>query len=429
MGISLIGAIIEGRYRIESCLGEGGSGAVYKAYQIDFNRYVAIKALHATDWRDPEVLARFEREAKILGKLSQNIVGVYTSIIYPDAPPYLVLEYVEGMPLSTVLQNGGVLSEPRSIDIAMQISKALEVAHAEGIIHRDLKPQNVMLTVLPRPDFVKVLDFGLSRLIQADESAAQRLTRTGELIGTPQYMSPEQCTGEPIDARSDIYALGCIMYECVSGRPPFNPDNPLALLYKHRHEWPERLTKIESCSASPELELVVFEMSQKDPAERFQSAQELCNALRLLSSGNSDQIKLGDVSFGTKQKKRSPAGIIVTSLILLLVIAGTVFFKTRSAQMQKDLSDNGSTNKRAAERLTGSPERQLVALCSIIGSPSPKQLEEIDSIIPSFKNRPELLRLAYLRKATFETEQGETAASIASLKAALKGRTSWKSHL
>ena len=276
MGKSIVGTIIDGKYRIESFLGEGGSGSVYKAFQSDFNRYVAIKSLHAADWTNTEMLARFEREARILAKLSQeNIVGVYTSIIDPGVAPYLVLEYVDGSPLSMVLQKSGALTERRTLDIVIQTAKALDAAHAEGIIHRDLKPQNIMLTALPRPDFVKVLDFGLSRLIEADNAnEGQRLTRTGELIGTPQYMSPEQCSGAPLDARSDIYSLGCIMYECISGHAPFAQDNPLALLYKHRNEWPERLRAMASSKVSEEMELVIFKCLQKDPNERFQSAQD-----------------------------------------------------------------------------------------------------------------------------------------------------------
>ena len=216
---SLVGQVVSGRYRILSLLGEGGMGAVYLAEHTLMRKRVALKLLHAEMSRDEEVLARFRREAEAAAHVEHPNVAAATDFGQTDDGAFfLVLEYVEGTSLRDTLQKGA-LSAERSLHVARQIALALERAHGAGIVHRDLKPENVMLVQRgDDPDFVKVLDFGIAKVeshLQRD--AGQPLTRLGTILGTPEYMAPEQALGEAVGPGADLYAVGVILYEMLTG--------------------------------------------------------------------------------------------------------------------------------------------------------------------------------------------------------------------
>lgn len=234
----LVGQLIGGRYRVTGVLGEGGMGKVYVGEQQMGStvRKVAIKTLHSHLSKDPSVLARFHRECGTVAQLEHpNTIKFYDFGATPDGTLYIAMEFVDGKPLSEVITREGPLEPERVIKILRQASGALDEAHGQGIIHRDLKPDNIVLTNRAgETDFVKVLDFGIAaRSESTDAQREQKLTQQGTVLGTPPYMSPEQFTGKALDARSDIYSLGVMAYEMLSGRLPFEADTPWQWATQH----------------------------------------------------------------------------------------------------------------------------------------------------------------------------------------------------
>ncbi|MBX9688933.1 MAG: serine/threonine protein kinase [Candidatus Obscuribacterales bacterium] len=280
-GLSL-NQIFEERYEILEVLGAGGVGTVYKARQLDAKRMVALKVLHEHLASDNEFKERFLREARSLNRLSHaNIVTVYHLGLSDSGIPYLVMELVQGQSLRQVLLAQGSLELERSVNIVRQLCSALTVIHENGIVHRDLKPENIVLMQAPEPDFVKLIDFGLARNEVLPKE--QKLTATGLLIGSPAYMSPEQCRGEKADSRSDLYSLTVCFYEMLSGHLPFAADNPIGMMYKHANEEPQLLSREQNAYGSDELDRFLLKGMRKDPLARFQKAEEMSAALELLS--------------------------------------------------------------------------------------------------------------------------------------------------
>ena len=232
---SLIGREIAGRYRILAKLGEGGMGAVYKAEQMSLKRTCAVKVLRPEVAGSQMLLRRFNAEAELVAKLNHpNIVGIYDFGQDTDGSLFIAMEFIEGKSLRTVIHHGAPLPLRRSLTIASQICASLVEAHTQGIVHRDLKPDNVMLQDRGRQkDVVRVLDFGIAKLRDENRQSQLAMTQAGDMLGTPQYMSPEQIRGEHIDGRTDIYALGGLLYEMVTGRLPFEAPTVMALLSKH----------------------------------------------------------------------------------------------------------------------------------------------------------------------------------------------------
>lgn len=274
----LLGTVLADRYRITRLLGAGGMGAVYRAEHVHMRKAFALKVLHREMTVLPEIVARFEREAIAAGRIEHPNVAAATDFgRLADGAFYLVLEFIEGRSLSKALSAEGPFSPLRAVHIARQVAEALAAAHAAGVVHRDLKPDNVMLVEREGdPDFVKVLDFGIAKVRTDDMSDGQQaLTRAGSVFGTPEYMSPEQAKGEPVDARSDLYTLGMILYEMLAGRTAFASEELIAILTKHLTEEPPPLPK-EVPSALRDL---VMRLLRKDPSERIQTASELAALL------------------------------------------------------------------------------------------------------------------------------------------------------
>tara|TARA_R110002096_G_scaffold44526_13_gene120715 strand:- start:359757 stop:362852 length:3096 start_codon:yes stop_codon:yes gene_type:complete len=228
----IIGQILENRYTVSKLIGEGGMGRVYLAEHIDIGKKVAVKVLHPVYGRMPDLVERFRREARAASRIGHpNIVDVTDSGTTDDGSVYFVMEYLEGVELAAVIDREGAIDIRRALEISTQVCRALSAAHAVGIIHRDLKPENIYLTSREgTSDFVKVLDFGIAKSSEAEEARSKKLTSPGMAMGTPEYMAPEQAAGKPADERCDVYALGAILYEMLTGSPPYTGDNFMEIL-------------------------------------------------------------------------------------------------------------------------------------------------------------------------------------------------------
>ena len=272
-GDALLGTILAGRYRIEELLGSGGMGAVYRAEHVHMRKAVAVKVLHREMTAFPEVVARFEREAVAAGRIEHpHVVSASDFGQLDDGSFYLALEFVEGHSLAKLVETEGALPPERALRIARQIAEALSAAHGVGIVHRDLKPENVMLVVKDGdPDFVKVLDFGIAKIKVEGGADQPALTQIGTVFGTPEYMSPEQARGDHVDARADLYTVGVILYEMLSGISPFKDEDLVVVLTRHLTADPPPLP----ASLDPAINDLVLLLLRKNPAERAQSALEL----------------------------------------------------------------------------------------------------------------------------------------------------------
>jgi serine/threonine protein kinase len=277
----LVGTVLSGKYRILEKIGAGGMSIVYKAHDQLLDRTVAIKCLSG-DVQE-EGLTRFRREGIATGKLeSPNIVNVHELFLAPEQNPYLVMDYVDGEPLSNIIRKMGALTVKRAVHIITQAAEALEHAHSRGIVHRDIKPSNMIVTTLGGdPNFVKIVDFGIAKLQTPDEHGQQQqLTRAGDVFGSPIYMSPEQCSGLPADARSDIYSLGCVFYEMLVGEPPLLGANALQTMRKHVDQEPPKPSEIRTIKdLTPNIESVLMRCLQKEPINRYQNLRAFVNEL------------------------------------------------------------------------------------------------------------------------------------------------------
>ena len=281
----MIGRLLDGRYRLEKKIGEGGMGAIYKAVHTGMGRTCAIKLLTLLSPGNDDAVARFKREAKMASRIDNpHAVTIYDFGQSEDGTLFLAMELIDGVALSRLVAQERVIPATRAIHIASQIAEGLAAAHALEIIHRDLKPDNIMLTRKGAAlDYVKVLDFGIAKTV-ADDSA-DNLTKTGFVLGTPVYMSPEQLLGEKLDPRSDIYSLAIIVYEMLSGRLPFEGENQQSIMMKRITSEPVRITRVAP-SISEALERAVMGGLARDPAVRTRTVEAFAASLRTaLQSG------------------------------------------------------------------------------------------------------------------------------------------------
>jgi serine/threonine protein kinase len=270
-----------GRYEVLDFLGEGGMGTVYKVRESHTQKSFAIKVLKDDLAADETALMRFNQEVAAASELEHpNLVFVYGVNQTSDGAPYMVMNYVEGRSLAALLRETGPLQYEQALNIFVQVAKALEHAHSKGLVHRDLKPSNIIISSGDKGrEEVRVVDFGIAKVVNGLKETSN-LTQTGELFGTPLYMSPEQCLGEDLDARSDLYSFGCVMYETLCGRPPFADDNAVKTMMRHLQDKPPPMRLVNPQLRIPrDLGRTIMACLKKNPADRYQSAKDLLTDL------------------------------------------------------------------------------------------------------------------------------------------------------
>jgi serine/threonine protein kinase len=283
-GTEKIGLVIDKRYQITGLLGRGGMGSVYRAEHVRLKRQVALKLLHSDFGRIPELSKRFEREAFATGRIDHpNIVTVSDFGELDDGTLYLVMELLDGQSLADVLEKERKLSPRRALQITRHILRGLGHAHKAGVVHRDIKPENVLLVEhAGDPDFAKLLDFGIAKLVgeAAEADAGDKLTQAGVAFGTPAYISPEQALGETVDHRADLYSVTCMLYELLTGRCPFVADDKMKLLSMHATRTPQPLAALApELAGNPELETLVQRGLAKRREDRWASAEQYMEAI------------------------------------------------------------------------------------------------------------------------------------------------------
>ncbi len=306
---SLIGLALDNKYRIVRVIGQGGMGVVYEAEHTTLGKRVAIKLMLEKYTGDSEAVARFSREALAASRIGNpHIIDVMDIGTAPDGRSFVVMELLEGAPLSKVIEEQGPMAPARAISIMRQVLKAVGAAHAKGIVHRDLKPDNIfLLDHGDSGDFVKLLDFGISKMMDPDlQAAATKLTTTGVVMGTPLYMAPEQAMGADIDHLADVYACGVIMYELLAGKPPFDGATYAVLVAKLLTTEPPLLTTHRP-GLAPKLVAAVHRALEKEPTARFASADLFAAALPQATSASAIELASTQAS-GAQTATMRPTG-------------------------------------------------------------------------------------------------------------------------
>ncbi len=334
-----IGCVIDKRYKIIDFIGAGGMSCVYKACHEITQKIVALKLMHKHIVNNPQSIRRFQQEATAASRLNhQNIINIFDVGQDEDATLFMVMDFIEGESLSDLIKTLGKIPVESAINIFKQIASALDHAHNQGVVHRDIKPSNIMVFTDPKSQetTVKLVDFGIAKLLPNDDSSQIKLTQTGEVFGSPLYMSPEQCTGQDLDQRSDIYSFGCIMYEALTGNPPLLGNNMLETMYKQINENPASLSGI---NASPQviekLDGIIFKAMAKDVEKRYSSCHQIYNELTEI-----ENISLAKFDYIIKAKlwinnllrflfnytKRYPfRSIFVLTIVFVVFIASIVY--------------------------------------------------------------------------------------------------------
>ncbi|HEY9772989.1 MAG TPA: protein kinase [Planktothrix sp.] len=316
-------------YEILALVGKGGMGNVFRARHTLLDRDVAIKMLHAHLVSDPQTLRRFQQEAKAVSSLVHpNIVAAREFALTTDGQPYIVMDFVEGKSLGEIIRERGVLDWQRFLNIFVPVCEALVCAHSNGVIHRDIKPGNIIISVDDQgKEMARLVDFGIAKIEHPDGDSIG-LTRTGDVVGSPLYMSPEQCMCRRVDVRTDIYSLGCVMYEACTGQTPFHGSSAYETIFMHVHEQPRRFNAVcpKPLNRS-DLEKLVLKMLEKDPDNRCATAQEVLDALKTIESGKRLILKIEPKPEYEQNLKvmlaTSFAIAVVSSLSLMLTVPGT----------------------------------------------------------------------------------------------------------
>lgn len=329
---TLVGTKIADSIKIKAMIGTGGMSSVYRGQHESIGREVAVKVMHRHLLSDDSAMLRFKQEAQAVGRLDHiNIVKVHDFKAGSDGNSFIIMDLVEGVSLADVITQDGTLSTYRAVNVFMQACDGLQHAHSKGIIHRDLKPSNIMLVESDNGnETVKVLDFGIAKILPQQGDDRMKLTQTGEVFGSPLYMSPEQCMGKPVDHRSDIYSMGCLIFEALTGKPPLEGANAFDTFFKHTTEMPPSV-KMWRRDFDParDFDAIILKAMAKDPKDRYQSMTQLKYDLsRLVQAPQrswfdkvSDDVEFAKRRFGAQGKRTVRS--IVAQVAIVLALAGT----------------------------------------------------------------------------------------------------------
>lgn len=379
-----VGQRVNGRYRLVRVLGQGGMGVVYEAFDEQVERAVAIKLVRKDCLADEKFKSRFARELEITARLRHpSTIRVFEHGSDDNGRPYMVMELLRGESLADLLDRGPV-DETQALEFALQIAESLSEAHEHGIFHRDLKPENIYIESVGVSTVIKVLDFGIAGSRYQDD----RLTNAGEVFGTPQYMSPEQCNGAPLDPRTDIYSLGCILFEMLEGKPPFSCETPMATMLKHVQAKVPRMR-----NASRETARLVMQTLRKDRDKRIQSCaqlasmiQDLMRGLDLLATnaeinaalpGSQEYPSVGTAITGPQrhapskqdqEEKERAAKRILPMLAGAFVLAAGALFFLGSSQAKPQSTPKSTEALPAAVQVPDSPQKTHPINYALIGA-------------------------------------------------------------
>jgi serine/threonine protein kinase len=337
-----LGKTIAEKYRVENLIGSGGTSVVYKAEHLQLRRPVAIKMLKSHLVTDDDSKRRFEQEARAVSSLNHpNVLNVFDVGVTKYGEPYIVMEYLQGISLGEVIAKNGRLPVKRAMHIFVQACNALAHAHKKEVLHRDVKPSNIMLVASDDdPDFVKIVDFGLAKLA-ALTGEFHKLTKTGEVFGSPVYMSPEQCTGKKLDGRTDIYSMGVVMFETLTGRPPFKERTSIETIRRQIKDAPPRISEILTGGEVPKvIETIVNKTLAKNPEERYETMDDLRLALEFHSDetaakgarqlrnkiGSDAERAAGGSGFDLTQLLKSKSAVILIASGAICLIILLAFF-------------------------------------------------------------------------------------------------------
>jgi serine/threonine-protein kinase len=318
----LAGQVLAERYRLVDLLGQGGMGCVYRAEHLAIGKQLAVKVLSPALAGDDECRTRFLREARAISHIShENIVEVTDFGVSDDGLTFLVMELLRGRGLAEVLAQGGAVPWRRAKPILLQICRAIHAAHEKGILHRDIKPENCHLIKRGgNPDFVKVLDFGLAKALGPQTGIEASLTGVGRVLGTAEYMSPERVRDEPLDARSDVYSLGVLMYEVLTGSVPFAGEHYSQVFQQQLHALPVSLRRVAPAADIPAaMEAVVLRALDKDPNRRFQTVRELAEAIVPIPSGT-ERADARPRAPGSAPRTREQLYVTVIAVLVAVVV-------------------------------------------------------------------------------------------------------------
>ena len=377
--------VLAERYEIDSVLGEGGMAKVFRGTDRVLGRTVAVKVLGSQFARDDSSVARFRREAQSAAALNHpNVVSVFDTGS-DDGVHWIVMEFVEGPTLKDVIEKDGALAPDRALQIARDVALALASAHVKGLVHRDVKPGNIMIT--PSGE-TKVLDFGIARAVTS--TGDPTLTKTGFVMGTAAYLSPEQAQGKPVDARSDIYSLGCVLYEMLAGRPPFEGGSPVAVASAHMSAEAEPISRVNP-AVPREAEAVVARAMRKDPEERYQDAQDMAEDLGRVATGEVPLAAAAAAGAATEPVHRPggdtrvlpaglpeplresfrrspwlPAALIGALLLVLALVAGFVLLSSGSRERPRERSEPTTPTESPTSEQPATVAEALAALTAIV---------------------------------------------------------------
>ncbi len=400
------GEIFDDKFKIEALLGSGGTGSVYKALQIDSGRHVALKILHNETAMDEEYVARFLQEARALSKLSHpNIVTVYHLGTSPSHTAYLAMEYIKGQSVRAILDAQNCLPVLQSLLIVRDAARAMSYVHKCDIVHRDIKPENILLTDEPHPDTVKLVDFGLAKLSNQNN---QKLTSTGQLIGTVKYMSPEQCMGQVVDFRTDIYSLSSCLYEMIVGTSAFNADNPIGIMYKQMNNEVPKINSSKVDQFHPRLNEIIAQGMAKDPNKRFASmddmATQIDSTISLLKNSAPNKAP-------SKAQTKPLAFILVTFGLGLLLIGSfsVVQMENQKQRARQDLARFSAENANEETQFERKYKRSVARIEKIYGSNKPALAQHFDDLAEELWAKKKYREAEPLYKRSLAIKEGSSS--------------------